>query len=101
VEAQINVITIEQLTALSLLIIFLFGVTCGVVGGAVHGSRRGAALLAPASDDILSAGARVIYGVYTRDGDGYLQGLLPGNDQAPGDPRGDDGSDLHGQEVDR
>ncbi|MDX6422044.1 MAG: hypothetical protein QOG28_6664, partial [Trebonia sp.] len=32
-----NVIPIEQLTSLSLLIIFLFGITCGVVGGAVHG----------------------------------------------------------------
>jgi hypothetical protein len=95
-----NVIVIEQLTSLSLLIIFLFGITCGVVGGAVHGSRRGA-LLTPAADDLLSAGARVIYGVYTRDDDGYLQGLLPRNDQASDDPSGDDGSQSHGQEVDR
>jgi hypothetical protein len=95
-----NVNAIEQLTSLALLIIFIFGITCGVVGGAVHGSRRGA-LLAPASDDILSAGARVIYGVYTRDDDGYLQGLLPGTDQASGDPYGDDGSESQGQGVDR
>jgi hypothetical protein len=91
---------VEQLTALSLLIVFLCGITCGVVGGAVYGSRRGA-LLAPASDDILSAGARVICGVYTRDDDGYLQSLLPSDDQASSDPRGNDSSESHGQEVDR
>jgi hypothetical protein len=88
---------IEQLTAQGLLIDFLFGITIGAVGSAVYGSRRGA-LLAPAADDPLSAGARVIYGVYTR---GYPQGLLLGDDKAPGDPRGDDGSESHGQELDR
>ena len=97
-EAHMEIV--EQFTALSLLIIFLFGITLGVVGGAVHGSRRGA-LLAPASDDLLSAGARVIYGVYTRDDDGYLRKLLPGNDQASGNPSRNDGSESHGQEVDR
>jgi hypothetical protein len=95
-----NVIAIEQLTAQGLLIVFLFGITFGVVGSAVYGSRRGA-LLTPASDDPLSAGARVIYGVYTRDDDGYLQGLLTRNDQASGDPREDDSSESHGQELDR
>jgi hypothetical protein len=92
-----NVIAIEQLTALGLLIAFLFGITLGAVYGAIHGSRRGA-LLAPAADDPLGAGARVIYGVYTR---GYLQGLLPGNDQAADDLRADDGSEWHGREADR
>ena len=91
---------VEQFTALALLIVFLFGITLGVVGGAVHGSRRGA-LLVPASDDLLSAGARVIYGVYTRDDDGYLRGLLPGNDRASDDPSGDDGSEPRGQEPGR
>ena len=91
---------VEQFTALALLIVFLFGITLGVVGGAVHGSRRGA-LLAPASDDLLSAGARVIYGVYTRDDDGYLRSLLAGNGRASADPRGDGGSESYGQEVDR
>jgi hypothetical protein len=90
----------EPFTALSLLVVFLFGVTFGVVGGAVYGSRRGA-LLAAAADNPLSAGARVIYGVYTRDDDGYLRGLLPGSRQAPGNPRGDDGSGSHGREADR
>jgi hypothetical protein len=91
---------IEQLTALSLLVDFLFGVTCGVIGGAVHGSRRGA-LLVPAADDLLSAGARVIYGVYTRDADGYLQSLLSGSDRVSGIPHGDNGFESQGQEVDR
>ena len=93
----------EQISAawaIVLLIDFLFGITCGVVGGAVHGSRRGA-LLVPASDDLLSAGARVIYGVYTRDDDGYMRSLLPGNGRASGDPRGNDGSESHREEVDR
>jgi hypothetical protein len=97
-EAQMEIV--EQFTALALLIVFLFGITLGLVGGAVHGSRRGA-LLVPASDDLLSAGARVIYGVYTRDDDGYLQGLLPGSDQASDDLSGKGGSESQGQEVDR
>ena len=90
----------EQLTALSLLIDFLFGITGGVVFGAVHGSRRGA-LLTPAADDLLGTGARVIYGVYTRDDDGYLQGLLPCSDQASDAPHGNDGSESPGRRVDR
>lgn len=89
-----NVNVIEQLTALSLLVDFLFGITFGVVGGAVIGSRRGA-LLWPASDGPVSAGARVIYGVWTR---GYLEGLLPADDHAH-DPR--DGGESQGGEVDR
>jgi len=91
---------IEQLTALALLIDFLFGITFGVVGGAVFGSRRGA-LLVPAADGLLSAGARVIYGIYIRDDGGYLRSLLPVNGQALDDPSGDDSSGSHGQELDR
>jgi hypothetical protein len=82
---------LEQLTALLLLIDFLFGIALGVVGGAVFGSRRGA-LLPTALNDHLSAGAQVIYGVYVRDDDGYLQGLLPGGREASADSCGDDGS---------
>jgi hypothetical protein len=100
VEAHVNVIATEQLAALGLLIAFLFGITCGVVYGAVRGSRRGA-LLAPASDDLLRSDARVILGVFTRDGNGYPQGLLRGNDQASGDSREDHGSESPGQELDR
>jgi hypothetical protein len=90
----------EQISAawaIVLLIDFLFGITFGVVGGAVRGSRRGA-LLVPAADDLRSAGARVIYGVWTR---GYPQGLLSGNNQASGGAYGNDGSESNGQEVDR
>jgi hypothetical protein len=86
---------IQQLSAIALLVDFLFGITCGVIGGAIHGSRRGV-LLVPASDDILSAGARVIFGVWTR---GYTQGLLPESDHASDDPRRND--DSESQEVDR
>lgn len=92
--------TEEQLTSLALLIIFLFGIACGVVGGAVFGSRRGA-LPVPAAEGLLSAGARVIYGVYIRDDGGYLRSLLPGNGRALDDPSGDDSSGPHGQELDR
>jgi hypothetical protein len=82
----------EQISAawaIVLLIDFLFGITFGVVGGAVHGSRRGA-LLVPAADDLRSAGARVIHGVWTR---GYPRGPRSVNDHASGEP--------HRQEVDR
>jgi hypothetical protein len=90
---------IEQLTAISLLADFLFGVTVGVIGGAVIGSRRGT-LLWPAADGLLGAGARVIYGVCTRDDDGYLRGIARGGRQEPGKPRGDDGRESRGREVD-
>jgi len=82
----------EQISAawaIVLLIDFLFGITFGVVGGAVHGSRRGA-LLVPAADDLRSAGARVIHGVWTR---GYPRVPRSVNDQASSEP--------HRQEVDR
>lgn len=62
---------IEQISAvwaIVLLVDYLFGITIGVVGGAIYGSRRGV-LRAPAADDLLCAGARRIYGVYARDDD--------------------------------
>lgn len=92
---------IEQLTAISLLIDFLFGVVCGVVGSAAHGSRRedrGYTLLGAAPDPV-SAGARVIHGVYT-SADEYMMGLLPGG-EAGGDNRGIDNSGAHEQELDQ
>ena len=89
----------EPLTALALLIDFLFGITFGVLGAAVHGSRRGA-LLTPTNDPI-STGARALYGIYTRDDDGYLQSLLSRRNQATDDPHGDDGPARHGQGVNR
>ena len=91
-----NVIISEQLTALSLLIVFLFGITFGVIGGAVHGSRHGV-LLVPAADDLRSAGARVILGFWFR---GYPQ-RLPCSDQGSHDPHGSDLSESRGREADR
>ncbi len=79
---------VEQLTAVALLVDFLLGVTIGVVGGAVHGSLsedREKTLLGHAPDQ-LSRGARVLFGVYTRD-DGYMARLLDGGDQVTGNDR--------------
>ena len=95
-----NAIAIEQVTSIELLVVFLFGVTFGVIGGAVYGSRHGA-LLVPSADGLLSAGARVIYGVYTRDDDGYLQRLLASKVQPSGDLSEDDSFESRGQEVER
>ena len=91
---------IEQLTALSLLIDFLFGITFGIVGGAVIGSRRGI-LLWPASDGLVSAGARVIFKTWTRGYDVHREGLLAGDGRASGGPRGDDGSQSDRREANR
>ena len=93
---------VEALTAIAILIDFLFGVTFGFVGGAILGSRRedyNYSLLQVAPDP-LSAGVRVIHGVFTRD-DGYLQGLLPGGAEAVGDQDGDDESGSQGQGLDQ
>jgi hypothetical protein len=94
---------VEQLTAISVLIDFLFGMAFGVVGGAILGSRRGdreRTLLRPGSEDPVSAGARIIHGVYTRD-DGYLQSLLSGGGKAATDPGGDDSCGAQGQGQNR
>lgn len=70
---------VEQLSAVVLLLDFLLGVTFGVVGGASFGSRRENLRfsLLRSAPDAVSDGARVIYGVYTRD-DGYMASLPPG-----------------------
>jgi hypothetical protein len=93
---------VEQLTAIAILIDFLFGVTFGVVGGAILGSRRedlDTTLLGEARDP-LSAGARVIHGVFTRD-DGYLRSLLPGSGEASTNDGTDDGPGSQGPGQDR
>jgi hypothetical protein len=77
-------------------------VTFGVVGGAILGSRREdyeKTLLGEAPDP-LSAGARVIYGVFTRD-DGYLRSLLPGSGEATRNDGVDDGPGSQGPGLDR
>jgi hypothetical protein len=93
---------VEQLTAIAILIDFLFGVTFGVVGGAILGSRREdyeRTLLGEAPDP-LSAGARVIYGVFTRD-DGYLRSLLRDAGGATWNGSTDDESGSQGQGLDQ
>jgi hypothetical protein len=93
---------VEQLTAIAILIDFLFGVTFGIIGGAILGSRREddeTSLLGEAPDP-LSAGARVIHGVFTRD-DGYLRSLLPGSAGPTANDGTDDGSGSQGPGVDR
>jgi hypothetical protein len=61
----VDLIVSEQLTALALLIVFFFGITCGVIGSAAIGSKRGS-LLWPTADGLLGAGARVIFLTWTR-----------------------------------
>jgi hypothetical protein len=95
---------VAALSAIAILIDFLLGVTFGFVGGAILGSRRedyNYSLLQVAPDP-LSAGARVIHGVFTRD-DGYLQGLLPGGAKAAGnqDQDGDDESGSQEQGLEQ
>jgi hypothetical protein len=90
-----NLHSIEQLTAFLLLIDFLCGITFGVVGGAVIGSRRGV-LTWPDTDGPVSAGARTIYGIYLR---GYLRDPLPGDGQPSNGPRTDDDPASPGQEA--
>ncbi len=60
---------VEQLTAVALLVDFFLGVSFGVIGAVVYGSKledSDRSLLDPAPDHV-SAGARAILGVYTRD----------------------------------
>jgi hypothetical protein len=93
----------EQLSAIALLVDFLFGVATGVFGSAIFGSvreNRRMSLLQEAPDPV-SAGARVIFGVFTRDDDGYLRSLRPGGGKAARDPRRTDSYRSHGKGTDR
>lgn len=71
--------TAAGVSAIILLVDFLVGIACGMFGGVVFGSVREnheMSLLEQAPDP-LSAGTRMILGVFTRD-DGYLRSLPPG-----------------------
>jgi hypothetical protein len=94
---------IEQLSAIALLIDFLFGVMFGVVGSASLASRRADRVysLVHAPPDPLCDGVRVIQGVYTR-GDRWVsdarRAAAPGDNSWPG---GNDDSGSQGQETER
>jgi hypothetical protein len=95
---------VEQVTAVTLLVDFFLGVTCGVVGGAVRGSLREdkrKTLLRRAPGPV-SDGARVLFGVYTRD-DGYMASLLSGGDLVLGtqDERQSDDSGAERKDPER
>lgn len=71
--------TAAAVSAIILVLDFLIGITCGMFGGVIFGSVREnhrMSLLEQPPDPI-SAGARVILGLFTRD-DGYLRSLPPG-----------------------
>ena len=94
---------IEQLSAIALLIDFLFGVMFGVVRSASLASRREDRhySLVHAPPDPLCDGVRAIQGVYTR-GDTWVsdarRAAALGDDGWPG---GNDGSESQGQETER
>jgi len=81
-----------------LLVDFLFGIACGMAGGASLGSvsEDGKRSLLQPAPGALSDGARIIHGVYTRDDDGYLRWLLHGRVR-----RSDGSSGSYGKEMDR
>ena len=94
---------IEQMSAIALLIDFLFGVTFGVVGSASLASRREDRLysLVHAPPDPLCDGARVIQGVYTR-GDSWVSDTRRAAPLGDGDRPGDNGgAGDQGQEPQR
>jgi hypothetical protein len=94
---------IEQLSAIALLIDFLFGVTFGVVGSASLASRREDRdySLVHAPPDLLCDGVRMIQGVYTR-GDSWVsdarRAAALGDDGRRG---GNGGSGSQGLETER
>ena len=93
---------VEQLTAITLLIDFLFGVLFGVVGSASLASRREDFdySLTHAPPDPLCDGARVMHGVCTRGGsvsDGSRRPAPADDDRHGGN--GDSGD--QGQEPER
>jgi hypothetical protein len=74
---------VEQLSAVMLLVAFLFGVTFGVIGSAARGSRREDRefTLLGAAPDPLSHGTRVVVGLCTRS-DQYMRSLLSRDGEA-------------------
>jgi hypothetical protein len=82
----------DQLSAISLLIVYLAGLSVGLLGCTVYASvleNADMSLLGTAQDPI-TAGVRVLLGLFIRD-DGYLRSLPP---------EGQPAQRPHGQEVD-
>lgn len=93
----------DQASAILILVDYLLGITFGVIGSMAFGSVREnhrMSLLQSAPDPV-SAGARVIFGVFTRDDDGYMGSLPPGQRAMAREPRGNDSPGSHGQGLDR
>ena len=94
---------VEQLSAVVLLVDFLLGMACGVVGCVSHGSRRedrDKTLLGTAPD-AASDGARLVHGLYTRDDGGYMRSLLARGGEAAGGTSGGDGTQGQGRATDQ
>lgn len=92
----------SAVSAIILLVVYLSGVTFGVFGSVVFGSIReshGMTLLEQAPDPV-TAGVRVLLGLFTRD-DGYLRSLPPGGRRTARRPHGDASAGSHGQGPDR
>ena len=94
---------IEQLSAIALLIDFLFGVTFGMAGSASLASRRedGDYSLVHAPPGPLCEGVRVIQGVYTRGDRGVSDARRAAAPDDDGRPGGDEGSGSQGRETER
>jgi hypothetical protein len=93
----------DQALAIAILIVYLFGLSIGILASAVFGSvreNRGMTLLLEAPDPV-SAGVREFFNLFTRDDDGYLRSLPPGGRKAARDPRRDDSSGSQGQGTQR
>ena len=93
----------DQAPAVMILIDYLSGLSCGLLGsmifGSVHENRR-MSLLQQAPDPV-SAGARELFNLFTRDEDGYLRSLPPGERRMARNPRQDDSSGSQGQGTER
>jgi hypothetical protein len=93
----------DQAPAMVILVDYLFGLAFGVIGSMIFGSvleNHAMSLLREAPDPI-SAGAREFFGLFTRDDDGYLRSLTPGEHKAPRGAHRDGSSGSHGQGTER
>jgi hypothetical protein len=93
----------DQAPAVIIMIDYLSGLSCGLLGCMIFGSvreNREMSLLRSAPDPV-SAGARVMFGLYTRDPGGYLQSILPGHRRASRAPHEDGSLGSHGRGQDR